>query len=195
MVVRFGVDACVQTKKITRDPQGPPEVSSTVDDLVNTLSRASLTSTNPEAITTIPFGKKKLIVNKAGAVVPQSSIVELTTVSKKRFDNDSFHWEEKFPQLYLSQIPQHFLGVHRQGCFLQIQKTELSSPELKAKQVFLQPKLQKLVRVLRLIKDMVIEEGDRGKLSIVFRDGEMNVFQRSSDEEFLPSAYVQKFVA
>ncbi|KAF5334176.1 hypothetical protein D9758_014825 [Tetrapyrgos nigripes] len=190
MVVRFEVDACIPNKSTsTRDPRRPSE--STIDDLTNAMSRTTLTSTKLDTIMTIPFGKSKLIVNKAGDVVPQNLIAELTTCSQKRAD--SFDWDETFPQLYLSQTPHHFLAVHQLGLFQQVQKRELYRAELKSQDTRLQPKFQKLVRVLGMIKNMVMEHGERSRLSIVFRDGEMKVFERLSEEDCLPTDYMKKF--
>lgn len=196
IVVRFEVDACL--------PSTPTLSKSTikfgnfdVDDLSSTLAATSISSPSSSSTTLIPIpmgDKRTLHVGRGGSVVPQSSLIELSTRSEKRLPD--LRWEESFPQLFLSQTPHHYLGVHQTGRFVQIQKRQMGKdPELLMAEKTAQKNLKKLRVVLGLIREVVVDAGENGRLSLVCRDGNLEVYDRKSDKSRLPGFLMRQFKA
>ncbi|KAK0460030.1 uncharacterized protein EV420DRAFT_1534598 [Desarmillaria tabescens] len=186
MVVRFEVDACVSGSDTKRAPAASSS-STTVDDLSNLLSRVKIGPPTSSVIAVTP--SRSLTVKLDGSYVPQNAILELTTVSERR--RSQFDWYEQYPQLFLSQTPRHFLGIHNQGRFQAVEKNELSALTHQAKSV--QPSLKKLVKVLKSIQEMVVKKGMTGRLTLI-RDGEwLRVYERRSQESCLLKEYLAKF--
>jgi hypothetical protein len=194
MVVRFEVDACIPPEEIT---SSGPGATTNVDDLIGALANVDLTPKSESTSTpniskanTVP----KLTVLAAGSEVPQSAIVELTTRSVNRAMD--YDWKESYPQLYLSQTPHHFLAVHERGRFVRVDKRKLGSSELReVMKDVIQPDLKKLRRLLDLIKELVFEHGQRGRLSLVCQGGELKVFERTEQKSCLPDEFMDKFSA
>ncbi|KAF9063294.1 hypothetical protein BDP27DRAFT_1335277 [Rhodocollybia butyracea] len=181
VVVRFEVDACL-----------PPVVSSstnrnrssTIDDLTLALSSTSISSKSgpPVTFTSIPVGGAlSLRVGEGGSVVPQTSLIELSTRSRKRLVDN--RWKEDFPQLFLSQTPYHYLGAHDSGHFYEIQKREKTC----------QSSFTKLRGVLGLIREVAIDHGEQGRLSLVCRGGKLELYGRRDDNSLLPESLIRLF--
>jgi len=196
MVVRFEVDACIPSEASPLPTSAKVGLSSNVDDLIGALSGVSL-RTEGLGPTLSPVSKgsdtfPKVTVISGGSVVPQSSIVELTTRSVR--NATSFDWAENYPQLFLSQSPHHFLAVHERGRFTQVNKRKLESAELKKFATeSIQANLKKLRRLLDIIKELAIKHGERGRLSLVCQGGDLKVFKRTSQESCLPDSLLQRF--
>ncbi|KAF9017281.1 hypothetical protein BDZ89DRAFT_1074911 [Hymenopellis radicata] len=161
MVVRFEVDACLPT-------------TSDIDTLTDAISNISLSpsSSSVTRITGLGNPLQTLTVKRGGFLVPQSAILELSSVSYKRAD--TYEWAESLPQLYMSNTPQHFLGVHDRGRFLRYAKLRTVNLDKGA-----------------LMQNLAIL--GQGRLTLV-RDGpEVRVYARESDEACLPEAYMKKF--
>ncbi|KAF7357280.1 hypothetical protein MSAN_01323400 [Mycena sanguinolenta] len=186
MVVRFEVDACIPTSaakaSTTRKVQS-------IDDLANDLAGISLARRSSADPT--PTSSHGLTVINGGAVVSHSSILELTTRTQKRAAE--FDWNDAYPQLFFSQTPHHFLAVHDRGRFTEVNKRGLASPDLKAVERTLQPSLRKLCVALRQIKDLVVKHGQRGRLTLVCRQGKLEVFERTSGASCLPDEVMARF--
>lgn len=196
IVVRFEVDACLPstpTPSILTNKYGVFDVN----ELSSTLAATSISSpsTSSAKFTPIPMGDNHILhVGRGGSVVPQSSLIELSTRSEKRLPD--LRWEESFPQLFLSQTPYHYLGVHQSGRFIQVQKRQLGKdPELLMAQQTAQTNLKKLRVVLGLIREVVVDAGEEGRLSLVCRDGNLEVYDRKSDESRLPGSLMRQFKA
>ncbi|KAK0185663.1 hypothetical protein F5146DRAFT_1144172 [Armillaria mellea] len=191
MVVRFEVDACIPTKpaRITKHVSVASSSSSltTADALADLLSKVKIGSPTTSVVAVTP--SRSLTVKSGGSYVPQSAILELTTVSERR--RSQFDWYEQYPQLFLSQTPCHFLGIHNVGQFRTVEKNELSALANQARMV--QPSMKKLVKVLRTIQALVVKKGKTGRLTLI-RDGEwLRVYERRSQEGCLPEEYLAKF--
>ncbi|KAK0487082.1 hypothetical protein IW261DRAFT_1548229 [Armillaria novae-zelandiae] len=191
MVVRFEVDACVPTKPTGITKHVPVASSSssqtTVDALSDLLSEVKIGPSPTSVIAVTP--SRSLTVKSGGSYVPQSAILELTTVSERR--RPQFDWYEQYPQLFLSQTPRHFLGIHNQGQFRAVEKNELSALANQARMV--QPSMKKLVKVLRAIQALVVKKGKTGRLTLI-RNGEwLRIYERRSQEGCLPEEYLAKF--
>ena len=181
MVVRFEVDACI-----------PAPPASDPDDLVAAMAKASLSPTSPNKVRTIEdvYG---LRIRQAGSYIPQSQIVEITTVSTWR--QAKFDWSEAYPQLFLSQTPHHFLAVHFNGQFNKVEKRKLGSSDLQDVENRAQMSLRKLRQALGTINDIVVEHGKSGRLSLVCQGGEMKVYERRNQVSCLPEAILKGFEA
>ncbi|KAG6845626.1 hypothetical protein H0H87_006679 [Tephrocybe sp. NHM501043] len=200
LVVRFEVDACIPAVSPTTSPvASPASPTGDLDDIIGALSGVSLRTeaaapsrsvTSSEASKAFP----DIIVIPGGTVVPQSSIVELTTRSIHNALN--FDWKESYPQLFLSQTAHHFLAVHARGRFEQINKRKLESPELKDIALReIQEDLKKLRRLLELIKVLVMKHGEQGRLSLVCQGGDLKVYERDNQASCLPDEVLQLFDA
>ncbi|KAF7292062.1 hypothetical protein MIND_01232300 [Mycena indigotica] len=135
-----------------------------------------------------------LRVVEAGTPIPQRNLVDLSTRSERRMlDID---WSDFYIQHFLSQIDMHFVGVHERGLFSRVVKrsvleNDTGSEDLGAK---IQPTLRKLRVALDTIRDSVLEHGQRGRLSLVCRQGELQVFERPSMASCLPQEILDRFI-
>lgn len=191
MVVRFEVDACI--------PPAPPLATKSrvaskpdVDALADTLANVSLSSATGTKVHTLEddYG---LRIRQAGSYVPQSHMVEIATISEKR--HSQFDWSEAYPQLFLSQTPHHHLAVHDRGRFKMVEKRQLGSASLKVVEKKGQTALRQLRQALDIIKDVVAQHGKAGRLSLVCQEGQMKVYERSSNVSCLPEKIMEKFEA
>ncbi|KAH9831408.1 uncharacterized protein C8Q71DRAFT_715353 [Rhodofomes roseus] len=191
MVVRFEVDACLPTGT-SASASRRQTASTDVDSLSNMLSGLAVASgagkgpaVDKGASTT------ELDIIRAGQPVPQSSLIEMTTRSRNNAMN--YDWIEQYPQLFLSQTPHHYLAVHNRGKFEDITKRALGDAEMKRTEARLQGSFRKLRAALEAIQNLIVEHGERGRLSLVFRDGALQVFERKSQDSCLPEAMLSRF--
>ncbi|OCH92808.1 hypothetical protein OBBRIDRAFT_790819 [Obba rivulosa] len=190
MVVRFEVDACIAAPRT----HTTPKASTGVDDLTNLLSGlgvSSNTASTRTATDTTKAAADELSVVRAGTQVPQSSIVEMTTRSRNYVH--TFDWADAYPQLFLSQTPNHFLAAHARGRFESIAKRTLGSPEMRRIDAAAQPAFRKLRRALREIQALVQEHGQRGRLTLVCKSGRMEVFAREGEDGCLSDEILERF--
>ncbi|KAJ7258800.1 hypothetical protein B0H12DRAFT_436750 [Mycena haematopus] len=185
MVVRFEVDACLPTSAAKATSMRSKVES--IDDLADNLAGISLARRSEPAASS----SHGLTIINGGAMVPHSSILELTTRTQRRAAE--FDWKDAYPQLFFSQTPHHFLAVHDRGYFVAVNKRGLSSPDLKAVERTLQPTLKKLRVALGLIRDLVVKHGQRGRLTLVCRGGKLEVFERTSSANCLPDEIMARF--
>jgi hypothetical protein len=192
MIVRFEVDACLSQPTTKSQMASKTQSIDHVDALTDAMSKFSLSSASRTKVQTHEdnYG---LRIRQAGSYVPQSHIIELTTVSMGR--REKFDWAEAYPQLFLSQTPHHFLAVHSRGRFNTVEKRNLDSSDLSQVEKTAQTALWKLRQALGVIKDIVVEHGKAGRLSLVCQEGEMKVYERSSDVSCLPEDILKRFEA
>ncbi|PCH39651.1 hypothetical protein WOLCODRAFT_159237 [Wolfiporia cocos MD-104 SS10] len=133
----------------------------------------------------------ELDVIRAGTRVPQSSVIEMCTRSCR--NAEQFDLVDAFPQLYFSQAPNHYLAVHSRGEFETITKKHLDNPDMKRIEASAQSGFKKLKRTLQDIQELVIEHGQRGRLSLVHRDGQLRVFERISQTDCIPEQLLSRF--
>lgn len=185
MVVRFEVDACVAQNEPSASGS---RLKSDIDELTQMLSNVSVAEA--KTTVTIPLSRNRtLTVKRGGQSVPQNSLLELATVSHKRLD--AYDWDHHFPQLYVSNTPQHYLGVHDRGRFIEYQKRRTS--EMKGDIARVSRNLRKLKNLLETIQEIVVEHGKSGRLSLVRVGTGIDVYNRSSQASCLPEAYMKKF--
>ncbi|KAJ7200323.1 hypothetical protein GGX14DRAFT_372230 [Mycena pura] len=183
MLVRFEVDACIPA---AAKASAKKKVQS-IDDLATSLAGVNLASRGVSTSTT----NNGLTVISDGAIIPHTSLVELTTRTERRAAE--FDWKDAYPQLFFSQTPHHFLAVHDRGRFTSVTKRTLESSDLQAVQHAMQPSLKKLRAALDTIRDVVVKNGQRGRLTLVYRDGKLEVFQRTSSASCLPDHILARF--
>ncbi|THH19456.1 hypothetical protein EUX98_g8774 [Antrodiella citrinella] len=201
LVVRFEVDACMprppQSKvEATSKAPKPAPPSSNVDDLSDLLSGLNVSSTSASptvAPTTTGSSPSDVTIIRAGYEVAQSAIIELTTRSERNVDN--IDWTENFPQLFLSQTAHHILGIHARGTFHRVETRRLDSPDLQSVEGKCQRAFKRLKTMLKVIQDLVVEYGERGRLSLVYQGGILKVYKRDSEASCLPDDVMERFNA
>ena len=189
MVVRFEVDACLEALP----KRAPSSGRATVDDMIGQLGGLSLSHTSTSPTHTDISNSNDIIILSAGRLVPQSSILEMTTRSERNVL--TYDWKENYPQLFLSQTPHHFLAVHRAGTFSRIEKRQLNDAELKERHAQNEPGFKRLHSLLVTIQELVIVHGNEGRLSLVCKDGLLKVYERKREESFLPDEVMERFTA
>lgn len=177
MVVRFEVDACIPPPKVATKPKKAPAADP--DDLVAALGGLSIETTTATAA-----ADPRLTILRGGYEVAQSALIELTTRTERRASE--FDWVDPYPQLFLSQTPNHYLGVHDRGEFRSLRKNKLGAPAFAQVENSAQASLRKLCALLKTIKAEVVGAGERGRLSVVCVSGTLMVYQRTSEEGCLP---------
>lgn len=118
--------------------------------------------------------------------VPQSALVELTTKSSSR----NRRWPYKDMQMCLSQTPNLIYGVHQNGVFNEVVKKKKNLDNVKDHR---ESKLRLLRRVLEDVQQLVIRSGPRGRLTLVYEDTVMKVYQRNLENSSLPEEYLEMF--
>jgi hypothetical protein len=177
MVVRFEVDACYPT--LTDMKTSSSTASDNVDALADLLSGASLSKSEKSA----PMVINGLTILRAGILVSQDKILELTTRSTRNAPD--FDWAEALPQLLLSRTPSHILGVHERGTFTELRKNSIGSGALRAVEAQAQTGLGKLRSVLESIQDLLLEDTAGKKISLVCKAGKLSVYERKGKELLL----------
>lgn len=181
MIVRFEVDAFI-----------PPVASSIKDidfsDRLEPSTTFSLAVSSPLSSTD---QRNPLTILQGGAMVPQSSLIEVKSPSQKSATKQ--RWAEMYPQLYLSQTPWLYKAIHRDGQFYTVKKTQLGSSELADVAVKSKLRFQKLRLALQVIKNTVVESGAQGRLSLVLENRELVVFNRRSEASCLPKDIMALF--
>lgn len=189
MVVRYEVDACLSP---SGEPNESNESSSDTPEevLTNVLSTLSISENDHGAQKTEekPFG---INIVQAGAVVHQTSLVKIKTRSQINFG--SFNWFHAYSQLLLGQTKTVMIGVHRKGEFFEIREFKLDSPELKEVEQACQPGLRKLRSMLEELQNIVMERGKGARLSLVCRDGVLQLMERTSSKALLPGETLKRF--
>lgn len=185
MVVRFEVDACIPS---AAPPSAASKSVGSIDDLADIFASTKL---GARAAPAPPKTSHGLTVVQGGAAIPHASVVELTTRAEHRVAD--FDWKDAYPQLFFSQTPHHFLAVHNRGRFSAVHKRKLGASELRAVERTIQPSLKKFRAALDVIKALVVKHGQRGRLTLVCRDGKLAVFERESSANCLPDEVIARF--
>ncbi|KAJ7055901.1 hypothetical protein C8F01DRAFT_1211566 [Mycena amicta] len=210
MVVRFEVDAHVPAPVVQR---GVGRGGTALDDLSSQLANmrvtkpvgipgtsrnapayayaSSLTSTRATASPEPFISEYGLTVIEGGNQIAHDSLVEITTRTQRRAQD--MDWTENYPQLFLSQTPNHFLGIHNRGRFVQVVRRVLGRGEFATVEKGMQPSLRKLRKVLAVIAQLVRAHGERGRLTLVCREGTLRVYERESMESCLPDELLERF--
>ncbi|KAF5360700.1 hypothetical protein D9756_004995 [Leucocoprinus leucothites] len=169
MVVRSEIDACI-----------PDDEAEDNDDPTSPEELPSHPSPMPPSPISTKFGLK--IIPSPNPPTPQTHLIELSTIKSSTFPVWNAH--ERYPQLYFSQVPNHYLASHVCGTINQINKRDLhKSPEMLFYAPTAEPKLRMLRKLLEMIQQEVIVQARRsgGKLksfSLVYRHGRLTLLER-----------------
>jgi hypothetical protein len=123
------------------------------------------------------------VIRRGNESIPDSAIVEIATTTRK------LDWKERYPQLFFSQTPHHFLAWHdqlRMGTFIKMDKRRLDCPLLQAANARLQPAFKKLRAVLELIQRITIEHGPEMRLTLLYTNKRLQVYKREDQRSCLP---------
>ncbi|KAF4580772.1 hypothetical protein EYR38_003059 [Pleurotus pulmonarius] len=207
MIVRYDVDAYVpdgalpDTSPPDRSWRNSPSASTpaSIDSLADTLASIQLAPLTPTAVP-LPSGTPSfhsgLTVYPGGSwSTPQSATAELTTRSQRNFD--TMHWGELYAQLFVSQTPHCFVGVHRQGTFVRVVRENLRSVAMERVRRAEQPKLKTLRWVLgmerHIIQALLVARGGNTRVSLVSEAGILGVYECETEEDVLPEEIMEYF--
>lgn len=179
MVVRSTVDAFLPSDNDSKSEED-------LDDVINAISSLNVARDKKEQVTDVEGTALKVI--HSGELVPQESIVEVATISIYR--ESQLNWDEKGPQLYLSQIPHFYVGLHERGSFTEVRKHKFDYTTLQSD---IKENLKKLRQALASIQRIIVKNGQRGRLSLVCIDGKLEVYERVDDKSFLPDEFLERF--
>ncbi|KAF5360676.1 hypothetical protein D9756_004670 [Leucocoprinus leucothites] len=171
IVIQFEVDACLPTN------QPSSTTSNTVDSLAEAISGVDLSETHAKR----SFGLG--IIRKGNGNIPDDAIVELATTNRK------LDWKERYPQLFFSQTPHHFLAWHNQlqmGTFTRLDRRTIDCPLLQAANLRLQPAFKKLRAALELIQRIAVEHGRNERLTLLCSNKRLQVYRREDQRSSLP---------
>jgi hypothetical protein len=185
VLLRYAVDAIISAPRLDKSP--PTVETPSVDSLTDRLSAVSLGNTSSPS-----KPAPDLTIIDGGSLAPQTSIIETKTRSQRNFTTN-FKWEDFGPQLFLSRTPNMFVGVHERGTFTSIEKEQFRSLEMREVTREAQGYLKKMVCALQDIVDLVRKEGNGRKLSLIYQDGVMKLYERSTGREALPTEFMLKF--
>lgn len=184
MVVQFEVDGCLSEDQAASNSQEDDEVLIKAMENMGLSNQKTSSTAAPTSEAKSPqqrssvFGLK--VHRRGNANIPHSSILELTT-STKRVD-----WKDRYPQLYFSQTGNHIAGRHTNGTFHTINIVPLSSIQCQSAIANLQPSLRKLEEALRQIQSIVIEHGKEERLSLVYEKPNLMVHRRLESSSCFP---------
>jgi hypothetical protein len=161
MVVRFEVDACLpfRTTRSHRNFEHATNKTRRTRDTKPTPSRSAweVDTPLPSIIRTVKkptLRFPRVAVIRAGSRVPQSHLIELKTYSKAGKE-----WSRSYPQLFLSQTPHIYYGVHKNGRISEIKKFSLGEPHLRPIDQNAQVGFKKLEAALATIQALVVKYG------------------------------------
>ncbi|KAK0232576.1 hypothetical protein IW262DRAFT_2949 [Armillaria fumosa] len=177
MVVRYEVDAC----------HVPHNVPSTSIDEPSSQFTSMATLSESTTSTHAVDQSTSLTVIHAGKPVANESVIELTTMK-----DPASRLKAKYQQLYFSQTPELIVGLHHNGRFTDVQRRTIES--MASLEDGVQRRLATLGNALRDIQDLAIKSGREGRLSLIGRDRDLLVFERSSAASCLPEIYLKRFV-
>lgn len=196
MVVRFEVDGCLPTPRAkpasTQEGPSKPSQAQSPDDLADALAGLNIISSSlPDVEDTASSTVKATVTSPSikiihgGAEVPQESIMELAT--RSQYFVHEINWAEIFPQLFLSNTPNFYLGVHNRGRVDEIRKMKLSGDELGRQREEAEVTFRKLGKALQVIQETAKKYGKARRVSLVCEGGTLKVYERLSKQSSLPS--------
>ena len=127
-----------------------------------------------------------------GTLVPQELLIEIKSTTKNN-QNSKFIWRETFSKLFLSQTPHIYIGLHKEGKFSKIVKKRLSDPDMVERARKTQVPFRKLQIILEWIKSVVFELGTGKKLSLVYKNRRLALYERKNGRNALPKEWLKMF--
>ncbi|KAI1495867.1 hypothetical protein F5X99DRAFT_402235 [Biscogniauxia marginata] len=139
-----------------------------------------------------PPGSDSIMVQEAGKVVPQKSILEIKTMSQSR---GQIEQSEHLPRLWIRQIPNFITAYHLRGIFNEVKQLPVQQDFLKWEDDN-QPKLRRFVATLRqLITE--VKRASHLKLEVCRTGtGPLQLRERSGEiREVLPPYWREKWMS
>ena len=185
LVLRFEVDAYDPALCVDAESPGPDTAPcNPVDGLITGMASLSTSLSACPPSTTKRSVDDGLHIIFAGTEIPQDALIKIKTRSKKSMMR--FDWKLIYPQLFIGQIPSLYIGVHQEGTFDKLHRRKMHAPELQPAAKIAQERLKKLRCTLEDIHNFAMAHGARTRLSLVCRDGELQVMERKSADGYLP---------
>ncbi|KAI5121356.1 hypothetical protein M0805_000664 [Coniferiporia weirii] len=172
-----------QTSHITkRVEQRPPTRKNDPDDLLSAFEKLTIKADD------------KIDIIPAGVLAPQSKLVEMTTRSVRSME-EGFDWQDFFPQLFLSQTPNSFIGIHERGQFRRIEAGTLGDTILSKQRRTQQAAFDRFRVLLEDVRQIAVNAGKDARLSLIYRveTKKLEVFERDSDAGSLPDSWMGRF--
>ncbi|GJJ10485.1 hypothetical protein Clacol_004711 [Clathrus columnatus] len=170
ILMRSMVDACL------------PNSIDPTEEITNELENLKL------ARKIAAFQDNFLTLCKAGKLVPQDSVIELKT--RNLTPRDSLYWSDVYVQLFLSQTPHLYTGIHKRGEFKKIEKLTLNEVKSKAQEP--ERGLKRLRKFLGIIQSTVLERLTDGEsFSIVYQGGQLFLWKRDGKGGLLPPNVIE----
>ncbi|KZT11773.1 uncharacterized protein LAESUDRAFT_808755 [Laetiporus sulphureus 93-53] len=189
MLVVFEVDAYLSPENEASSSNAPPSSSEIPVQNPTAPSKSPQERRQRSSQEQSELSEPTLNIIRAGTEVPQSSLIELKTsirpLSKK--------WNNAYPQLLFSQTPHIFFAEHKNGKFTSMARHQLGAPDMQEIDRGAEPRLKKLRSLLRDIQELAVRGGKTGRLTLLQRNGKMEVYERTSDASFLPESISQRF--
>ncbi len=186
-MVRSEIDACIP-------PTESPFEGAFTSPIDNETAQILSSHFNDDPIHT-PYGLT--IIPSPNPPTPQTSLIELSTIKVSKKPTGLWLAEERYPQLFLSQVPNHYLAYHAQGTITSIHKRNLhSSPEIRNSADQMKVKLNQLRELLVSVQSAVLAQvyrsGKRRCFSLVYVKGELALYERVG-ERCLPTEVLAMF--
>ncbi|TFY73683.1 hypothetical protein EWM64_g10329 [Hericium alpestre] len=140
VVVRFEVDACIFPSDMELDSMTDPL------DMLDVDSHTA--------------ASEDIRIIRAGFEVPQHSLIELKAIRSSRH----IDFAAVFPQLYFSQIPLLYVGIHDNGTFCEVQIKNTLDVKMRRKNM--EVHLRNLGQALKMIQELAIAHGTETHLSL-----------------------------
>ncbi|KAI5121357.1 hypothetical protein M0805_000665 [Coniferiporia weirii] len=177
LLIRFELDACLDFEPTMQGGTSAPR-SDFLDPSKSTIE-------TEDNINIIP----------AGVLAPQSKLIEMTTRSVRSIEG--FDWQDYFPQLFLSQTPHSFIGIHERGQFQRIEAGTLGDVFFSEQQRTQQTAFDKLCVLLEDIYRIAVNTDAGTRLSIVYslETKKLEVFERESAADSLPDSWMRRLKA
>ncbi len=121
-----------------------------------TLSAESQSSPRP---TLFPKSTLSYIKSPSTNAHPHSILLEL----KSRSTRNTVDIQDTYPQLFLSQTPNLFIGKHNRGDFITVEKVRLEGDDFRSEGERIAPDLGKLVWILKEMRSIALRVKLKGK--------------------------------
>lgn len=170
--------------------QSPPEIDPEGDELADKIRDLSMKPNAPPAKPQDNASTQLKIV-LGGKEVPQSSLIEMKTRTAKSILQ--LRLAKEFPQLYFSQTPYHYVGMHENGKFTLVRKDEVGAGSLAHAEEDIQAGLKKLRALLASIQKLLKGCGSAGMLALICTEGLLKVYKGTGDHSCLPKELLELF--
>jgi len=214
LLVRYEADATLPViKRIVTAPRPGRLREDTLDGLSSQVALLSIRESNAAASSGSGDSEGDLqVIPTSHEISPQSSIIEIKSRSARSYE--SFDWSGIFPQLFFSQIPHLYIGIHRQGTFEQLVKYRIptslrldadseatgdaiqASPAVQRALDRARQAIKNLGLLLKRLREVVLEQvrtrDESSGMVLLCESGKLSLYSRSPEDK-LPLRVVEGF--